>query len=557
MTSRYFYALWLTLALVCGSVLAQDGIRWAPDIAQARRASAQFKVPLLIHFYGDNCLPCQTLEQRVLSQKEVIDDLNRYFICVKVNATQDRKTAAEFQVHSWPTDVFVSPDGKTLYQGVCQQDVRGYIGILENVAVMNRDRNIMLAAASAPTAPTDIAQQTAPVGTGSMTAPQLPPPGTNLMTSSQTQSFYTAPQTSQFQQLEASTSPGRGVQSGPLLAGGQPASITGSTPGANQQIAAPEATQLNTNANGHLPPRAAMTAQLASPMDKRGVPARMVGYPQVTVEAATPNVPVAVSAKQSEFNNPYYPQPAMPAPATASNAATAPSNSLTVPTSTMPAANMPAANTPSLQVAVDVAAPSAPTSSNNPLMPAGTFQPREATASEKQAPTTSTLAVNAPAMNPTATSNLAVSSPAMNFPSSIEPAAPTDTTATEVATAETTPGVGGYCPVTLRTTGQWVEGSPEFVVKHRGKVYWMCSEQAMQQFLQAPDASSPVLSGYDPMIFLSQGKLVEGDIRFGLHEEVGGSILLFESDASKRAYERDYDKNTRALNVILQSAGAK
>jgi thioredoxin-related protein/YHS domain-containing protein len=518
--SRYFHVLWLTLALVCGSVLAEDGIRWAPDIAQARRASIQFKVPLLIHFYGDHCLPCKTLEQRVLSQKEVIDDLNKYFICVRVNATQDRKTAAEFQVHSWPTDVFVSPDGKTLYQGVCQQDVRGYIGILENIAVMNRDRNIMLAAASGPTAPGAIAQQTFPVGNAPMTASQLPAPGANTLTSSQTPNFYTAPETSQFQQLSASTSPGRGVQSGPLLAGGQPAGITGSTPGLNQQIAPPDAAAFNQAANGQLPPRAELQAQLASPMDSRGTATRMAGYPQVTAEPATPNMqpqPIA-SASQTEFNNPYYPQQPTNSQASHAFAGTAGGSSNATPSMTLVSAAK-SGTAPSLDVAIEIP-DAAGNNASTSLIPSNSFQPRD------QTPSIDSIA-----------------------------SAPTKETTADPETAG--PGVGGYCPVTLRTSGQWVEGSPEFVVRHRGKIYWMSSEQALQEFLKAPDASSPVLSGYDPMVFLTEGKLVDGDIRFGLHEEVGGTIMLFANEASKKTYEQSYDKNTKALNVILQAAGAR
>ena len=144
--SRLARILWLASSLVCGATFAQSEIRWAPDLATARRAAAQFQVPVLIHFYGDNCLPCKTLEQRVFSQDPVVNTLNKFFISVRINASQERAVAAEYQVHSWPTDVFVSPDGKLLHQGVCKQDVSGYMEVLHNVAVSNRDRNTMLAA---------------------------------------------------------------------------------------------------------------------------------------------------------------------------------------------------------------------------------------------------------------------------------------------------------------------------------------------------------------------------------------------------------------------------
>ena len=79
MTSRFRPALWLALALACGTALAEPGIRWAPNIETARNAAVQFKVPLLIHFYGDNCLPCKMLEERVYSKPEAVETLNKIF----------------------------------------------------------------------------------------------------------------------------------------------------------------------------------------------------------------------------------------------------------------------------------------------------------------------------------------------------------------------------------------------------------------------------------------------------------------------------------------------
>ena len=119
------------------------------------------------------------------------------------------------------------------------------------------------------------------------------------------------------------------------------------------------------------------------------------------------------------------------------------------------------------------------------------------------------------------------------------------------------PSLGGFCPVALKTQGTWVDGSEQFAVKHRGKVYWLSSQQAVAEFLRAPDAASPVLSGYDPMVFLQEGKLVEGNIQYGLHEQIEGLILLFSSAESKRQYEQNFDRYTQALHAVLQRASTE
>ncbi|HAC90489.1 MAG TPA: hypothetical protein DCF63_07620 [Planctomycetaceae bacterium] len=172
---------WLMIALMCGWMLAAEPsntIRWAPDMATAREASAKYKVPLLVHFYGDGCLPCRTLEDRVLSKPEVVNTLNKFFISIAINATKQPQIAAEFGVHSWPTDVFVGPDGQTLHRGVCPQDIQAYLSVLQNVAVMNRDRNVLLAqptkAAPSQSSPAPLGQ---PVTQQSVTASAPPATG--------------------------------------------------------------------------------------------------------------------------------------------------------------------------------------------------------------------------------------------------------------------------------------------------------------------------------------------------------------------------------------------
>ena len=57
------------------------------------------------------------------------------------------------------------------------------------------------------------------------------------------------------------------------------------------------------------------------------------------------------------------------------------------------------------------------------------------------------------------------------------------------------------------------------------------------------------------MIFLNEGRLVEGKIEHCLHEQVSGNILLFSSAATKEVYEKDYERNTKALKVVLRNAG--
>jgi YHS domain-containing protein len=116
------------------------------------------------------------------------------------------------------------------------------------------------------------------------------------------------------------------------------------------------------------------------------------------------------------------------------------------------------------------------------------------------------------------------------------------------------PAIEGYCPVALQSTGGWVSGNREFAIRHRGRIYWLHSAEAVQQFMTAPDKFSPILSGYDPMIFLQEGKLVEGSVQHGLHDSVSGGVFFFSSAESKKAFEAEPERNARALTYVLREA---
>jgi thiol-disulfide isomerase/thioredoxin len=512
-TNRIGYALWIAIALACGSALAGE-IRWAPDIATARQAAMEYKVPMLIHFYGDNCVPCQVLEKNVYSKPEVIETLNKFFICVRVNASRERQTAAEYGVHSWPTDVFVSPDGKTLYQGVCSPNLADYLGTLQNVAVTNRDRNVSLAAQQTQAANQVTSQATlypqaarAANPTASFAAP-LPAAGIAPVGNAMGPNHY--PQSAGdagLQALPNSLSPNATVTSGPMLVQDQPHAITTAVQSGGNQIAPASNRHSTHNEQAHLPPMD-VVAQISPATKPQTTSQQLAGY-SVMPNLPTPTTPAQASGSawtptQAGLNsnarmiaNPHF---------AATQTASPTSNSGAVQ------------DAPALGVAIATNEQSQPDDQQDRLKANQvSFQPRSKPVIENSNPIAASTGASSP----------------------VEPA------------------IDGYCPVTLKKQGAWVKGDERWSVRHRGRIYWLSSRQAMTEFLVNPDASSPVLSGYDPLTFLNEGKLVEGSIQYGLHEQVSGAILLFHSAASKQAYEKNFDRNTQALNALLENAGVK
>ncbi|MCA9127352.1 MAG: thioredoxin family protein [Planctomycetales bacterium] len=556
-------AIWLAVAIACGSVLADDGIRWAPDLPSARQAAAQFNVPILIHFYGDNCLACRNVDERVYSRPELIETLNKYFICVRINATVDRQSAINFQVHSWPSDVFMCSDGNILLHSPCRQELNGYLGVLHNVAVMNRDRNVLIAAEQK-------ARQQAQAGLQHQQLPVQPSAAPGLgsnrvgpnfaMEGATTPGFYNSPTEVPGQQLQASVSPNSAVRGGPVLAANQPQAVSGAAnfvpnsqgvPAQQTQFytagdstgllrqnstnaivasgppanAVPISTPANDLTPSHTAPNSAMLAGTRNEQPIRTGPAsqqnRMASYAQVP-QVAQPN---NATASRSTFG------------------ASVTDNSLMVSNPYYAAPNqLPAVQPPATQ-----------------SLAAQSFQ-----AQSQQGPT---LAPNLlMQQNSTAPSSSAAGTPAQQvgfqttYPES-DNSGSQPTQSHPIDESSVAPAMEGFCIIEAKK-GNWVAGEPQYAVRHRGQVYWMSSLSAQRQFLADPDRAAPVLSGYDPMVFLTEGRLVPGSIHHTLHERIADQLFLFASEQSKAQYfppqgEETFARHTQALLRIIKQADGR
>ena len=116
------------------------------------------------------------------------------------------------------------------------------------------------------------------------------------------------------------------------------------------------------------------------------------------------------------------------------------------------------------------------------------------------------------------------------------------------------PALSGYCPVALHTSAQWIEGQPQYAIRHRGRVYFLSSQDAAQNFLAAPDTYCPVLSGYDPLVLLRDGELVEGSVYTGLKDATQNRIMLFSSPENKKYFQENYDRLASELDNLLKPA---
>ncbi|WP_373652203.1 thioredoxin family protein [Schlesneria sp. DSM 10557] len=98
------------------------------DFKAALAEAEEKKLPLLIHFYADWCMPCKRMDREVFSATDVKDLLQTRFIATKVNSDQQQDLVRRYGVETLPSDVIVdSQSGRVLALHAGFQDRNGYV----------------------------------------------------------------------------------------------------------------------------------------------------------------------------------------------------------------------------------------------------------------------------------------------------------------------------------------------------------------------------------------------------------------------------------------------
>ena len=115
-------------------------------------------------------------------------------------------------------------------------------------------------------------------------------------------------------------------------------------------------------------------------------------------------------------------------------------------------------------------------------------------------------------------------------------------------------GLNGYCPVSLSDLNnggaQWVKGDPQFGIIHRGRLYLFAGQHQLDIFKKYPERLAPVISGYDPVVFTDQRKLVDGIRELGVSYK--GKVYLFNSKQSLQQFWTAPDRYANQATAAMQ-----
>lgn len=133
------------LLLLASAVLfaapARAEIAWRPDLATAHAEAMASGKLLLVHFYKDNCVWCDKVEQAIYRDPSIAAAVHAQFIPVKVNGPREPKYVTPFRIVRYPTEVIVAPDdGKILFHDNTPQNVGQYLAMLQAPEVTARLR---------------------------------------------------------------------------------------------------------------------------------------------------------------------------------------------------------------------------------------------------------------------------------------------------------------------------------------------------------------------------------------------------------------------------------
>ena len=113
-----WFLAWAALVAAASRTVvgAEPTAVWRTDFKAALLEAEQKKLPLLVHFYADWCMPCQRMEREVLTAATVKEFVGRRFVAVKLNSDHHQDLVDRYGVKTLPSDVVVdSLTGKVLF----------------------------------------------------------------------------------------------------------------------------------------------------------------------------------------------------------------------------------------------------------------------------------------------------------------------------------------------------------------------------------------------------------------------------------------------------------
>ncbi len=124
-------AFWLGTA---GLSLGQDKLYRDLSVDDAKALAGKEKKLVFIDFYADWCQPCRMLDATTFKDPKVIEWIGKNTIALKVNENNNPKLLEQFKVVSFPTLIFLRPDGTEIDRLITYVTVEQFLEAAAGIA---------------------------------------------------------------------------------------------------------------------------------------------------------------------------------------------------------------------------------------------------------------------------------------------------------------------------------------------------------------------------------------------------------------------------------------
>ena len=106
----------IAAAIVCLTAAAGQAaeIAWRTDYDEAVHESARLKKPILIEVTAPWCGYCKQMFGQTFADQRVVEQVNRSFIPIRLDAARDSELVDALRVESFPATIVVASDRKIL-----------------------------------------------------------------------------------------------------------------------------------------------------------------------------------------------------------------------------------------------------------------------------------------------------------------------------------------------------------------------------------------------------------------------------------------------------------
>ncbi len=133
-TSLLILSFFLVFGLLHGQEKTKEGVlffqgNWQTLLQQAQKENK----PIFVDVYTDWCPPCKQMDQEVFPLATIGTTYNTSFINYKLNAEKGEgpALAKQFNVHAYPTYLYLDPQGNLLQRVVDFQEPTQFIAIAQ------------------------------------------------------------------------------------------------------------------------------------------------------------------------------------------------------------------------------------------------------------------------------------------------------------------------------------------------------------------------------------------------------------------------------------------